>query len=135
MREIKFRAWDRERNEFLSGGEVFIAIQPGRRPQKNIIYLDIIKDPDMYKHRFVLQQYICLHDRNGKEVYEGDIVSVWRDGSNRIFAVKWRDTGVPMYILYPQPLNENFWHCRTDMEMAWEVIGNIYENPKLLTSE
>jgi hypothetical protein len=77
-------------------------------------------------------QYIGLKDRNGKKVFEGDIVSVWRDGSNRIFVVKWRETGVPMYILYPQPLNENFWHCRSDMEMAWEVIGNIYDNPELV---
>ena len=39
MREIKFRAWDMQRREFFSGGEIFIAIQPGKYP-KNILYLD-----------------------------------------------------------------------------------------------
>jgi len=132
MRDIRFRAWDTRRCEFLSGGEIFIAIQPGKNP-KNIFYLDIIKDPDMFKERFVLQQFTGLRDKNKREVYEGDILRVWRDGSHRVFAVKWRETGVPMYILYPQPINEDFWHCRSDMEMSWEIIGNIFQNPELIT--
>ena len=77
-------------------------------------------------------QFTGLHDKNNKEVSEKDIVKVWRDGFCRTFTVKWREEGVPMYILYPQPLNEDFWHCRSDMGMAWEVIGNIHDNPELL---
>ena len=77
-------------------------------------------------------QYAGLTDKNGKKIYEGDIIDVWRDGLKRRFVVKWRESGVPMYILYPQPLNEDFWHCRSDMDMSWEIIGNIYDNPELL---
>ncbi len=32
MREIKFRAWDKSRNEYLSAGNVFISVNPGSRP-------------------------------------------------------------------------------------------------------
>lgn len=71
-----------------------------------------------------LMQVTGLLDKNGKEIYEGDIV---RDGSE-IFAVQWvADTGA--------------WGILdSDESMAWlgdyniscEIIGNIYENPELL---
>ena len=67
MREILFRAWDKVRREYLSGGEVFIAIQRGKNP-KNTFYLDILKDPDLYKDRFELEQFTGLTDKNGKKI-------------------------------------------------------------------
>lgn len=122
MREIKFRAWDKGLNEMTYSGLHSIGFD-GKVYYGNADFSD---------YGLEIMQYTGLKDKNGKEVYEGDIVSVWRDGSNRKFAVKWRESGVPMFILYPQPLNENFWHCRSDMEMAWEVIGNIFEDGDLL---
>ena len=71
MREILFRVWDKQRREFLSGGEVFIAIQPGRCP-KNIFYLDTLKDPDMYKDRFELEQFTGRTAQCTDKIFEGD---------------------------------------------------------------
>lgn len=125
MRDIKFRAWDIQRHEFLSGGEVFIAIQPGRRPQ-NTIYLDIIKDPDKYKDRFVLQQCTGLKDKNGKEIYEGDIVHCW--GGEHCQGYWEHDSK----IVINNMINDCFMMGEHEF---FEVIGNIYENPELLQQE
>jgi uncharacterized phage protein (TIGR01671 family) len=138
LRDIKFRAWDKQRREFLSGGEVFIAIQPGKNP-KNIIYLDIIKDPDMFKDRFILQQFTGLRDKRGREIYEGDIVAAWSQGSKGTFEVRWRQEALPCWILYPAWQKGESWklHGTQRQDGLWyddvEIIGNIHNNPELIT--
>lgn len=75
MRKIKFRAWDTGRKEYLSGGGLFIGIKPGQTPPDNAIYLDLLKDPDKYKDRFILEQSIDHCDEYNTEIFEGDIIS------------------------------------------------------------
>lgn len=141
-REIKLRVWDKEDKKFLepcfeSEEDRFnkgMAMIRWNSEGKIWFTLSGYRDDDgnPYQIDAEITEYTGVNDKNGRGVYTGDIVSVWRDGSHRIFTVQWRAEGVPMYILYPQPLNEDFWHLRSDMEMSWEVIGNIYDNPELL---
>lgn len=74
MIEKKFRAYDTVRNEYLSAGKVLISIEAGNYP-KNIIYLDILKHPDNYKNRFIIEQYSGFKDKDQKEGYENNLYS------------------------------------------------------------
>ncbi len=117
---MKFRAWDGIRMAtsgiMFSNGNMFTA---GDMP---------------------LMQYTGLKDKNGKEIYEGDIVEKWSHCSllerlsplyNRgvgyykslTTTVKWSEQGLN-YNIYPH-----------HDDSYWKVIGNIYENRELLKEE
>lgn len=72
-REIKFRIWDIENKEMLEVQELdfeptFYGGRIAIRPDQ---YNDYFDTEDM-----ILMQYTGLHDKNGKEIYEGDIIRI-----------------------------------------------------------
>jgi hypothetical protein len=135
-REIKFRAWHRRTGlmywwnllwgNFLHGGG-YIGMAPWGESETSHIYKDNLRqiDPDECD----IMQYTGLKDKNFKEIYEGDMVSYY----------DWRDNGTDYgeKILISEPVYYGggaFYPICNQPPDEFEVIGNIYENPELLTN-
>lgn len=135
MRELKFRAWDTIAkqmaplsNKFinLGSGYVFENVRDGLEGMDELVY----------SKRFILMQYTGLKDKNGVEIYEGDIIK--------------SESSYPLEVLWYQTA----WHIRwkdidcieqdtlTDDQgdmtiqdnvlIYMQVIGNIYQHPQLI---
>lgn len=118
MREIKFRAWHNKAGKMLESGttrQIFSWKDEGQ---------DI-----------AIMQFTSLYDKNGKEIYEGDVVKCGYGVGKVIFnvgcfMVEWiDDTGADMEFLFSRKGRRG-----RDSYDEFEVIGNIYENPELLTN-
>ena len=127
MREIKFRIWDTENKEMLKVQELdfeptFYGGRIAIRPDQ---YNDYFDTEDM-----ILMQYTGLHDKNGKEIYEGDILKFiqWND----IYLVKY--IGTAFYLCRKGNNGFNKITTWNNAEKS-EIIGNITDNPELLGGE
>ena len=82
-----------------------------------------------------LCQYTGLTDKNGKRIWENDIVSAWSEGKHAIGKVKRRIDG--LYIIYPAYQKTEFWGLCPDGngKTEVEVIENIFENQELLKGD
>jgi uncharacterized phage protein (TIGR01671 family) len=133
-REIKFRAWDTEEEEmyysdkeyddhffeFVKGKPTLLAVRP---PEPNSMFS--LDPPEPYCDEYSdVMEFTGHKDKNGKEIWEGDIVKgYWRDKPNIV-----RFENGSFCIGY---------HLTVDDIEAREseVIGNIYENPELMENK
>ena len=115
MREIKFRAWNQAEKKMIVNRVGF------HYEQHPYTKWDDCGDD------LILMQYTGLKDKNGKEIYEGDVVKFipkdFEDGITWERVVRWQDWGA---VLCPQGFPD--WTKVKDVE----IIGNIYKNPELL---
>ena len=128
MREIKFRAWDKNKKEMC---EVIELIHNGKYAK--LFGLTNKWLEKKFSKSFELMQFTGLKDKNRKEIYEGDIL-VAVGNINIYFLVGFGDDTDKEYFGFTlESLNRTkmiYSFCR-DVE-RYEVIGNIYESPKLL---
>lgn len=79
-----------------------------------------------------LCQYTGMIDKNGKRIWENDIVSAWSEGKYATGMVKQRIDG--LYIIYPAYQHNEFWGLCPDKNRKTnvEVIGNVFDDKHLL---
>jgi uncharacterized phage protein (TIGR01671 family) len=128
MREIKFRAWIK--NGFDKDIKPFMTYEI-ERIHFNIGEAGIdAEDCEWDMDNVELMQYTGLKDKNGKEIYEGDICKNG-DWENDAHSYNYRKEVVE-YIESEGCFKG--WNYNVD-GMTCEIIGNIYENPKLLRKD
>lgn len=126
MREIKFRAWDNEKMQKVDFNNLFV----NRHHPTGTLYLRKEMPFGDY-HITELMQYTGLKDKNGTEIYEGDIVS-YSDGEESFMAVVEWDYW-SWYLKGVTPVDNFSFDDIADKEKAECVVtGNVYENPELL---
>lgn len=136
MREIKFRAWSSKRKEMIHFEEPEICIEYSNLTFDCREYQGICELPEGAEHieDLELMQYTGLKDKNGKEIYEGDILKITNkpDWPSAFCEVRF-DLGY-FFIEMDGTSNPLGLDLRGFVHEGWDyqVVGNIYENPELL---
>ena len=128
MREIKFRAWLKEDKKMENVKTMDFTDKTIRCLKKN----EFINAYLLRRVSFddvELLQYTGLKDKNGKEIYEGDIL-FFRD-ENMKYVVVWQDAAFIIKSIEIRKYSEKMYWI-DDVEICCEIVGNIYENKNLL---
>lgn len=141
-RPIKFRTWDKNRQSFIGPvnllGDQKYVILPENWPWEHYCEAvnlsssaktinEAFKEREDYaRENWIIQQYTGLKDKNGKEIYEGDILK-WHEGKNNLSEVIFQNGSFMV-----RGINWGaFWYL-SDYCDVYTCFGNVFENPELL---
>lgn len=129
----KFRAWHHELGRMMLIRTMFFFANELEELQLN----DPIMNDDIpvYPDEIELMQSTGLFDKNGKEIFEGDVIAIEVDDTEtpinaRVFQNS--KIGVLMFHVFEDNEDVPMVELLEDNSVAFEIIGNIYENPELL---
>ena len=137
MREIKFRVWDGKKMwmpETLTNDEsqTNLTFFNPLRGIKWGLYDSRLENRVASGEHHQLMQYTGYKDKNGKEICEADILQCFVDGLE-ILALETVEFKNGCFILRHRETTIFEWETMfEDREHSFEIIGNIYDNPKLI---
>jgi uncharacterized phage protein (TIGR01671 family) len=158
-RAIKFRVWEIQSKKMTYLGRLF-CWEHGFCDENFVTLPNRISDvhEDIFsfnnhiwqgrsKERFNIQQFTGLLDKNGVEIYEGDILTFSPERQGKSYVVEfWPEFGYVAKHVESSSIDSNGhefvtchffaafqWDRYHDVEYQYEVIGNIFQNPELLT--
>ena len=123
-RTIKFRAWDKKKE---------VMFEPSSISWKNgVLWVCDSHGENKLEYKLInpnseLMQFTGLLDKNGKEIYEGDIGFFFKNAN---FIIDWDDEYGKYMYCYRKGKGAGGFSGTT--AKRFQVIGNIYENPELL---
>ena len=126
----KFRVWNEKTESFIDYGDLMLDLKNGK------VYSGDVGIPEYtidVTNQVILMQYTGCRDKNGIEIYEGDVI---KDKYDKIWLVQWyvgafvitnkipdSDGQTSTYSHFSNVSNHHFYY---------EVIGNMWDNPELL---
>ena len=120
-REIKFRAWDKRHNSMEYINDLYWF-------EENGIH-------DFNDDNYIFMQNTGLKDKNGKEIYDSDIVKVtWGSGKIVFYEVKYYGSLGYHYLRDTKNKEDDDIICIYDYSQM-DVIGNVFDNPELLKNK
>ena len=135
MREIKFRAKGKDNGDWVYGDYCSI-------PNPNILFINSDNEIDTEEiDPKTVGQFTGLHDKNGKEIYEGDILEFI---TKRKYGFLYDGVKVRIKVEFGKfnPMNDTLYdfigfHTNDSsiqyyLEYGCEVVGNVHDNPELL---
>lgn len=126
-REIRFRAWSEKTKQ--------MADPFGPRRGGTILWRSALETAVSYRSLIdsdVLMQYTGLLDKNGKEIYEGDVIEFnLEDGTKEYGTVRWSKDG--FWTTQKEGMHEELLSDELNTNAyEYKVVGNSFENPEIL---
>lgn len=117
MRDVKYRVWDLDENKMY---KYYFGVDT-KNPIVHLYGDDLDNIKENFRDRIKLMQYTGIKDKNGKEVYEGDVVDYFRGELAKIGFI------AGSFVIDSSSHTETMFELMGELE----VIGNIYENNQI----